>query len=142
MAPSHRTYRETAPQLRELGWRSPIPIRPGSKAPDVAHHWPARGGWGAFANNPPTDAQITTMGRYAHPNAGVGLVVNGDFVCVDADIRPKLGEPNHDERLAAARDLMPGLIWLANSILGPTSFVRRSHNPKFALFYAPANAGA
>jgi hypothetical protein len=81
------------------------------------------------------------MGLYAHPNAGVGLVVSGDFVCVDGDIRPKPGEPNHDQRLAAARDLMPGLVRLANTILGPTRFVRRSHNPKFALFYAPADAG-
>jgi hypothetical protein len=81
------------------------------------------------------------MGLHAHPNAGVGLVVSGDFVCIDGDIRPKPGEPNHDRRLAAARDLMPRLIRLANSMLRPTSFVRRSHNPKFALFYAPAGPG-
>jgi hypothetical protein len=141
VAPSCPVYRQAAPALRDKGWRTPIPIRPASKAPDVPRNWPTNGGWGAFANNPPTDAQIRTMGLYAHPNAGVGLVVSSDFVCIDGDIRPKPGEPNHDQRLAAARDLMPRLIRLANSILGPTSFVRRSHNPKFALLYAPASAG-
>jgi hypothetical protein len=141
MGSHYQTYRNAAPTLREHGWLSPIPIRPGSKAPDVPRNWPTNGGWGAFANNPPTDAQIRTMGLYAHPNAGVGMVVNGDFVCVDADIRPKLGEPNYDRRLAAARDLMPKLIRLANTIVGFTPFIRRSHNPKFALFYAPAYAG-
>jgi hypothetical protein len=68
------------------------------------------------------------MGLYAHPSAGVGPVVNGVFVCIDGDIRPKPGEPNHDERLAAARDLMPRL-------------VRCTHNLKFRLLYAPASVG-
>jgi hypothetical protein len=140
MAPLYPTYLEAAPILRERGWLSPIPIRPRSKAPDVARGWPGPGGWGTFAATPPSTAQITTMGLYAHPDAGVGLVASGDFVCVDGDIRPKPGDPNHDQRLAAARDLMPPLIMLANSILGPTAFIRRSHNPKFGLFYAPATA--
>jgi hypothetical protein len=138
MSPSHPTYREAAPILCEQGWLSPIPIRPRTKAPDMPRGWPGPGGWGLFAASPPTADQIATMGVYAHPNAGVGLVVSGDFVCIDGDIRPKLGEPNHDQRLAAARDLMPRLLRLANSILGSTVFIRRSHNPKFALFYAPA----
>jgi hypothetical protein len=83
------------------------------------------------------------MARSAHPLAGVGLVVSGDFVCIDGDIRPKRGEPNHDRRLAAARALTPRLVRLAADILGPTPFIRRSHNPKFALLYAPSTpAGA
>jgi hypothetical protein len=138
MAPSHPIYREAASILRELGWLSPIPIRPGTKAPDVARDWPKTGGWGTFATSPPTAGQIASMARYGHPDAGVGLVVNGGFVCVDADIRPKPGEPNHDRRLAAARALTPRLVRLAAEMLGPTPFIRRSHNPKFALLYAPA----
>jgi hypothetical protein len=137
MVPPDPIYRQAAPLLHELGWRSPIPIRPGSKAPDVPRGWPGPGGWGTFAASPPTTAQIAAMARNAHPNAGVGLVASGDFVCIDGDIRPT-GEPNHDQRLAAARDLMPGLMRLAKNILGHTPFIRRSHNPKFALFYAPA----
>jgi hypothetical protein len=138
MAPPYPTYREAAPILRQLGWLSPIPIRPGSKAPDVARGWPGPGGWGTFAAKPPTAAQITAMARGAHPNAGTGLVVSGDFICIDGDIRPKRGEPNHDQRLGAARELTPQLVRLAAEMLGPTPFIRRSHTPKFALLYAPA----
>jgi hypothetical protein len=138
MAPSHPTYRQSAPILRQLGWRSPIPTRPGTKAPDVPRDWPGPGGWGIFAAAPPTDAQITEMARSAHPSAGESLVVNGDFICIDGDIRPKRGELHHDARLAAARDLTPRLVRLAFEVLGPTGFIRLSDSPKFALFYAPA----
>jgi hypothetical protein len=123
--------------LCELGWLSPIPIRPRSKAPDMPRGWPGPGGWGTFAATPPTAAQIATMASYAHPSAGAGLVVSGDFVCIDGDIRPKRSEPHHDARLAAARDLTPRLVRLAVAILGPTGFIRGSDSPKFALFYAP-----
>lgn len=139
MAPPHPTYREAAEILCDQGWFSPIPIRPRSKAPDMPRGWPRPGGWGFFAATPPTAAQIAMMGLYAHPDAGVGLVASGDFVCIDGDIRPKPEDQNHDQRLAAALDLMPRLIMLANRMLGSTSFIRRSHNPKFALFYAPAS---
>jgi hypothetical protein len=92
---------------------------------------------GACLAPPPTDGQIAAMARYAHPEAGVGLVVNGEFVFVDGDIRPKRGEVNHDERLVAARDLTPLLMRLALDILGPTHFIRSSDSPKFGLLYAP-----
>ena len=134
------TYREAAPTLRARGWAAPIPTWPNGKIPHVPRAWPAEGGWGCFAASEPSDAQIDYMARYAHPRAGVGLVVNGDFVCIDGDIRPKRGESNHDQRLAAARDLTPRLIRLAFDILGPTRFIRRSDNPKFALLYAPLTA--
>ena len=137
MSSLYPVYREAAPILRKRGWRAPIPIRPNSKAPHVPRAWPAQGGWGVFATSEPSDAQIAQLARRASPNAGVGLVANGDFVCVDGDIRPKRGEENHDRRLAAARDLTPRLIRLALDMLGPTPFIRGSDNPKFALLYAP-----
>jgi hypothetical protein len=138
MAPPYPIYREAAPVLRDQGWLSPIPIRPHSKAPDVARGWPGAGGWGTFAANPPSAAQVAMMASHAHHEAGVGLVASSDFVCIDGDIRPKRGEPYHDQRLAAALDLTPKIVRLAFEVLGPTPFIRGSDNPKFALFYAPA----
>jgi hypothetical protein len=137
MAPSYPVYREAAPAMRGLGWRAIIPIKVSSKAPSVPRGWPGEGGWAAFATRAPTDAEIAQMAAWAHPAAGIGLVCNGDFVCVDLDIRPKRIEANHDARLVAARDLTPRLVRLAAEILGFTPFMRRSDPPKAALLYAP-----
>ena len=102
-------FADFAPSLREMGWRSIIPLIAGQKRPAIA-------GWNAYNENSPSDEEIARWARF-HFDAGVGLAFGPDQVIgIDLDFL---------EPIIAARG------WeITCSILGETSLVRVGRPPK------------
>lgn len=103
-----------APKLRDMGWKSLIPLHNPGKRPIMSD-------WEEYSQSPPTESEIDLWARQ-HPNAGVGLVSGPDgVVAVDLDFK---------DVAKSTRSLD-----IADEMLGATPLVRVGQAPKTMLFY-------
>ena len=107
-------FAEFAPRVRDRGWQSPIPLRPGQKRPAIFK-------WDVFNKRPPTEAEFAKWLR-VYWNYGVGLAFGlDDVIGVDLDwIEPAIA--------ARAWDI-------TKDILGETPLVRIGRPPKKLALY-------
>ena len=88
-----------APKLRDMGWKSLIPLHnPGKR--------PIQTGWEAYSQSEPTDFEIN-LWAMRYPDAGIGLVSGPDCViAVDLDFldAAKSERALHISRLSALHD--------------------------------------
>ena len=107
-------FMSLAPKLRDMGWKSLIPLHNPGKHPIIS-------GWGAYSQSEPTDFEINLWAmRYA--DAGIGLVSGPDgVIAVDLDFL---------EAAMSARALN-----IAYETLGATPLVRVGQAPKAMLFF-------
>ncbi len=103
-----------AERLRDMGWSSIIPLRPGLKAPAIA-------GWERFNEAPPTDEQVAAW-SHQFAGGGIGLAFGPDrVVAVDLDYLDAV-------KATEARSI-------AERVLGPTPVIRIGRSPKSMHFY-------
>jgi hypothetical protein len=106
-----------APKLRDMGWKSLIPLHNPGKRPIIS-------GWETYSQSEPTGFEINQWGK-RYPDAGIGLVSGPDCVlAVDLDFM----DPAKITRALHA----------ANETLGATPLVRVGRPPKTMLFYQTA----
>ena len=107
-------FASLAPKLRDMGWKSLIPLHnPGKR--------PIQTGWEAYSQSEPTDFEIN-LWAMRYPDAGIGLVSGPDCViAVDLDF------------LDAAKS--ERALHIANDTLGTTPLVRVGQPPKSMLFF-------
>ncbi len=107
-------FAEFAPRVRERGWQSLIPLRPGQKRPAIFK-------WNVFNKRPPTEAEFAKWMRI-YWNYGVGLAFGlDDVIGVDLDWT--------DPAIAARA-------WdITKDILGETPLVRIGRPPKKLALY-------
>ncbi|NOE35238.1 bifunctional DNA primase/polymerase [Ruegeria sp. HKCCD7318] len=72
-------FADFAPQLREQGWTSPLPLIPGKKAPAIS-------GWQVFNRRPMTDAEFENLLNRAGPMTGIGHPAGREVVYLDVDV--------------------------------------------------------
>ena len=107
-------FASLAPKLRDMGWKSLIPLHNPGKRPIIS-------GWEAYSQSEPTDFEIQLWGT-RYPNAGIGLVSGPDgVIAVDLDFL---------DTAKSARALR-----IANETLGTTQLVRVGQAPKTMLFF-------
>ena len=107
-------FASLVPKLRDMGWKSLIPLRNPGKRPIIS-------GWEAYSQSEPTYLEINLWGR-RFPDAGVGLASGPDgVIAVDLDFL---------DAAKSARALK-----IANETLGATPLVRVGQAPKTMLFY-------
>lgn len=84
-------FAQVAPALLERGY-SPIPIKPGSKAPGVYSNgeWVLAKKWTRFCTEAPTAFQVGQWSKW--PDAGASLALGRGLVAVDID-RDELIDP-------------------------------------------------
>ncbi len=103
-----------AERLRDMGWSSIIPLRPGLKAPAIA-------GWERFSEAPPTDEQVAAW-SHQFAGGGIGLAFGPDRVIgVDLDYLDAV-------KATEARSI-------TERVLGPTPVIRIGRSPKSMHFY-------
>ena len=107
-------FASLAPKLRDMGWKSLIPLHNPGKRPIIS-------GWDAYSQSEPTDFEINLWAmRYL--DAGIGLVSGPDgVIAVDLDF------------LDAAKSVRA--LHIANETLGATPLVRVGQAPKNMLFF-------
>ena len=107
-------FASLAPKLRDMGWKSLIPLHNPGKRPIIS-------GWEAYSQSEPTDFEINLWGT-RYPDAGIGLVSGPDgVIAVDLDF------------LDAAKSVRARHI--ANDMLGATPLVRVGQAPKTMMFF-------
>jgi hypothetical protein len=110
-------FASLAPKLRDMGWKSLIPLHNPGKRPIIS-------GWEAYSQSEPTDFEINLWGT-RYPDAGIGLVSGPDgVIAVDLDFL---------DATKSARALH-----IANDTLGTTPLVRVGQSPKSMLFFRAA----
>lgn len=107
-------FASLAPKLRDMGWKSLIPLHnPGKR--------PIQTSWEAYSQSEPTDFEINRWGKL-YPDAGIGLVSGPDgTIAVDLDFR----DPAKSVRALS----------IANETLGATPLVRVGQAPKSMIFF-------
>ena len=107
-------FMSLAPKLRDMGWKSLIPLHNPGKHPIIS-------GWGAYSQSEPTDFEINLWAMRS-ADAGIGLVLGPDCVlAVDLDFL---------DIAKSARALE-----IADETLGATPLVRVGQAPKTMLFF-------
>ena len=107
-------FASLAPKLRDMGWKSLIPLHNPGKRPIIS-------GWEAYSQSDPTEFEINLWGM-RYPDAGIGLVSGPDgVIAVDLDFL---------DTAKSARALH-----IANKTLGATPLVRVGQAPKTMLFF-------
>ena len=107
-------FASLAPKLRDMGWKSLIPLHNPGKRPIIS-------GWEAYSQSKPTDFEIN-LWAMRYPDAGIGLVSGPDGVIgVDLDF------------VDAAKS--ERALHIANDTLGTTPLVRVGQSPKSMLFF-------
>ena len=107
-------FMSLAPKLRDMGWKSLIPLHNPGKRPIMS-------GWEAYSQSEPTDFEINLWGK-RYPDAGIGLVSGPDgVIAVDLDFL---------DSAKSARALN-----IAYETLGATPLVRVGQAPKTMLFF-------
>ena len=107
-------FASLAPKLRDMGWKSLIPLHNPGKRPIIS-------GWEAYSQSEPTDFEINLWGT-RYPDAEIGLVSGPDgVIAVDLDFL---------DATKSARALN-----IADETLGATPLVRVGQAPKTMLFF-------
>lgn len=107
-------YGAQAERLRDMGWSSIIPLRPGQKAPAI-------NAWERFNEAPPTDEQVAAW-ALQFAGGGIGLAFGPDrVVAVDLDYLDAV-------KATEARSI-------TERVLGTTPMIRIGRLPKTMYFY-------
>jgi len=107
-------FASLALKLRDMGWKSLIPLHNPGKRPIIS-------AWEAYSQSEPTDFEIN-LWAMRYPGGGIGLVSGPDgVIAVDLDF------------LDAAKSVRA--LHIANDTLGATPLVRVGQAPKTMMFF-------